>query len=65
MLSVCASSQALMDPLYTAESRYEVKTEGDSFTVAFHEADDALKWCSQVQVSLQSLSWPEKLISGG
>lgn len=32
--------------------RYEVHTEGDSFIVAFHEAEDALKWCFLVQMSL-------------
>jgi len=37
---------------------YEVHTEGDSFTVAFHEAEDAMKWCASVQESLQSLTWP-------
>eukprot|EP00242_Pyramimonas_sp_CCMP2087_P005329 CAMPEP_0198201712 /NCGR_PEP_ID=MMETSP1445-20131203/4693_1 /TAXON_ID=36898 /ORGANISM="Pyramimonas sp., Strain CCMP2087" /LENGTH=242 /DNA_ID=CAMNT_0043872267 /DNA_START=41 /DNA_END=766 /DNA_ORIENTATION=- len=37
---------------------YEVFTEGDSFTVTFHEANDALKWCSLVQQRLNDLDWP-------
>ena len=37
---------------------YEVHTEGDSFTVAFHEVEDALRWCSTVQVRLQNMTWP-------
>jgi hypothetical protein len=28
---------------------YEVTTEGDSFTVVFHDAVDAVKWCLSVQ----------------
>mmetsp|Transcript_5163 Transcript_5163/g.9384 ORF Transcript_5163/g.9384 Transcript_5163/m.9384 type:complete len:728 (-) Transcript_5163:204-2387(-) len=43
---------------------YEVHTEGDSFTVAFHEAEDALRWCSSVQTSLHSLAWPSVFITG-
>eukprot|EP00951_Prasinocladus_malaysianus_P026837 scaffold239268_cov36-Prasinocladus_malaysianus.AAC.2 len=40
---------------------YEVHTEGDSFTVTFHEASDALKWCAKVQQRLQKLPWPSNL----
>eukprot|EP00873_Tetraselmis_striata_P029058 jgi/Tetstr1/449322/TSEL_003837.t1 len=43
---------------------YEVHTEGDSFTVAFHEAEDALRWCSMVQTSLHSLEWPPDIAAG-
>jgi class 3 adenylate cyclase len=43
---------------------YEVHTEGDSFTVAFHEAEDALRWCSSVQTSLHYLAWPSVFIPG-
>jgi len=42
---------------------YEVFTEGDSFTVAFHEPDHALKWCSLVQQHLNSLDWPASMDS--
>mmetsp|Transcript_12468 Transcript_12468/g.31404 ORF Transcript_12468/g.31404 Transcript_12468/m.31404 type:complete len:686 (-) Transcript_12468:107-2164(-) len=40
---------------------YEVHTEGDSFTVAFHEAEEALHWCVRVQTTLQAQPWPSKL----
>jgi len=44
---------------------YECSTEGDSFTVAFHNVVDAICWCSDAQVGLLSLDWPEELLDGG
>jgi len=43
---------------------YEVCTEGDSFTVAFHDPDEAVEWCCMVQEALQGLSWPPPIGSG-
>eukprot|EP01065_Artemidia_motanka_P047847 TRINITY_DN7582_c0_g1_i4.p1 TRINITY_DN7582_c0_g1~~TRINITY_DN7582_c0_g1_i4.p1 ORF type:complete len:1354 (+),score=381.46 TRINITY_DN7582_c0_g1_i4:54-4115(+) len=43
-------------------SGYEVKTEGDSFMVAFASPLDCLNWCLSVQLKLLSLPWPPKLL---
>jgi len=43
---------------------YEVCTEGDSFTVAFHDPDEAVEWCCMVQEALQGLSWPPPIGNG-
>jgi class 3 adenylate cyclase len=37
---------------------HEVATEGDSFTVVFHDATDALQWCLKVQqASARIVTW--------
>lgn len=38
---------------------YEVKTQGDSFMVAFSRAEDALRWAVEVQKSLSREPWPD------
>lgn len=45
---------------------YEVKTEGDSFMVAFDDPTKAVHFCLQVQEDLFDAPWPEELfkISG-
>uniref|UniRef100_A0A061RJW5 Adenylate cyclase n=1 Tax=Tetraselmis sp. GSL018 TaxID=582737 RepID=A0A061RJW5_9CHLO len=43
---------------------YEVCTEGDSFTIAFHDPDEAVEWCCMVQEALQGLRWPPPIGSG-
>jgi adenylate cyclase len=40
---------------------YEVKTEGDSFMVAFSSTVDACKWCLTVQQQLLQVNWPQAL----
>ncbi|KAK9811314.1 hypothetical protein WJX72_001645 [[Myrmecia] bisecta] len=40
---------------------YEVTTEGDSFTLAFHDAVDAVCWCLHAQQGLLRARWPVKL----
>ncbi|CAG9465741.1 unnamed protein product [Pedinophyceae sp. YPF-701] len=41
---------------------YEVTTEGDSFTLVFHEPSDAIAFCLQAQVALASADWPPQLL---
>lgn len=38
-------------------------TEGDSFTVAFHDAFDAVAWALATQSALLSADWPAELMS--
>eukprot|EP00211_Chloroparvula_japonica_P005234 CAMPEP_0119142580 /NCGR_PEP_ID=MMETSP1310-20130426/32891_1 /TAXON_ID=464262 /ORGANISM="Genus nov. species nov., Strain RCC2339" /LENGTH=946 /DNA_ID=CAMNT_0007134131 /DNA_START=38 /DNA_END=2875 /DNA_ORIENTATION=+ len=40
---------------------YEVTTEGDSFTFAFHEAADACAFCLHTQQALLEVDWPHEL----
>ncbi|KAL3161919.1 hypothetical protein ABBQ38_009004 [Trebouxia sp. C0009 RCD-2024] len=40
---------------------YEVTTEGDSFTMAFHDPVDAVRYCLHVQQRLLKEQWPIKL----
>jgi len=42
---------------------YEVKTEGDSFMVAFKKAATAIRFCQEVQESLLTEVWPEELLT--
>ena len=37
---------------------YEVKSEGDSFFVAFEDPMQAARWCLAVQTELLTLDWP-------
>jgi class 3 adenylate cyclase len=39
-----ASLRALLED----HGGHEVRTDGDSFTLAFHDAVDAVRWCLQV-----------------
>ncbi|RLV89675.1 Adenylate cyclase [Spathaspora sp. JA1] len=41
---------------------YEVKTEGDSFMVAFPSPTSALLWCFNVQQSLLTADWPAEIL---
>jgi len=40
---------------------YEVKTEGDSFMLAFARASDAVLWTVEAQVALANQHWPEEV----
>lgn len=40
---------------------YEVKTNGDSFFVAFKSPHDAVLWAMQVQIDLLNAKWPSEL----
>ena len=44
-------------------SGYEVKTQGDSFMVAFATVRDAVSWCLAVQAELLRAPWPEELLA--
>ena len=41
---------------------YEVKTEGDSFMVAFTAVSAALLWCSSIQMLLLDEPWPKEIL---
>lgn len=41
---------------------YEVKTEGDSFMVAFRDSINAVSWCLEVQEELLKANWPEEIL---
>jgi hypothetical protein len=45
-----------------AAGGYLVRTEGDSFLVAFHSALMALQWCLDCQTALLAAPWPEELL---
>ena len=41
----------------------QVATEGDAFTMAFHDPIDAISWALEVQHKLLLLPWPQELLS--
>ena len=41
----------------------QVATEGDAFTMAFHDPIDAASWALQVQQALLTLPWPPLLLT--
>ncbi|XXF75446.1 adenylate/guanylate cyclase domain-containing protein [Myxococcaceae bacterium GXIMD 01537] len=42
---------------------YEVKTQGDSFMVAFPSVDLAVGWCLAVQEALMAAPWPDAILA--
>ena len=46
-----------------AHCGYEVKTEGDSFMIAFPEPSDAVRFCLDAQHMLNEANWPDELRS--
>ncbi|GLI66107.1 hypothetical protein VaNZ11_009817, partial [Volvox africanus] len=42
---------------------YESQTEGDSFIIAFHSADDAVRFALAVQQALLEEPWPRELLA--
>lgn len=42
---------------------YESQTEGDSFIIAFHTADDAVHFALEVQTALLQEPWPPELLA--
>lgn len=40
---------------------YEITTCGDAFQLAFHSIQDAVEYCTQVQLKLLEAEWPKKL----
>ncbi|HVG62739.1 MAG TPA: adenylate/guanylate cyclase domain-containing protein [Hyalangium sp.] len=53
----------ILRTLLVSTSGYEVKTQGDSFMVAFPTVADAVRWCLDVQEVLLSAPWPEELLA--
>ncbi|KAK9851364.1 hypothetical protein WJX84_006381 [Apatococcus fuscideae] len=53
---------ALLRSLLKKFYGYEVTTEGDSFTLAFHEAIDAIAFSIRLQEELMDVAWPEDLL---
>ena len=44
-------------------ARMQVLTEGDAFTMAFHDPIDAIAWALDVQHKLLALPWPAALLT--
>lgn len=42
---------------------YEVKTEGDSFMIAFKRTTNAVRFCVEVQEQLMNEPWPPELLA--
>ncbi len=42
---------------------HEIRNEGDSFVLSFHDALDGIFFCLRAQEKLQSLNWPHRLTS--
>ena len=49
----------LLREAFAAHDGYEVDTEGDSFFVAFHRAEDAVAAAEQAQQALGGAEWPD------
>jgi predicted ATPase/class 3 adenylate cyclase len=47
----------------SATSGYEVKTQGDSFMVAFASVVEAVRWCLEVQEALLQAPWPPGILA--
>ncbi|KXZ43981.1 hypothetical protein GPECTOR_76g803 [Gonium pectorale] len=45
------------------ESATELLSQGDSFIIAFHAADDAVCFCASFQQELLLVAWPEELLA--
>src|SRR5512140_2338104 len=52
----------ILRALLVSTSGYEVKTQGDSFMVAFPSVADAVRWCLDVQEVLLDAPWPQELL---
>lgn len=66
-LSYCSIWSCIYScPVFTTDaiSFYtQVSTEGDAFTMAFHDPIDAISWALEVQHKLLLLDWPDALLS--
>eukprot|EP00755_Sulcionema_specki_P008405 Sspe_Gene.40844::Locus_19730_Transcript_1_1_Confidence_1.000_Length_5161::g.40844::m.40844 len=62
MKAALAAHNNLLRRLLAENGGYEVKTEGDSFMVAFHTPKDALMWCSLSQTELLKVDWPAPIM---
>jgi len=48
--------------LLAVSGGYEVKTQGDSFMVAFASLVEAVRWCLEAQQALLDAPWPDALL---
>jgi hypothetical protein len=53
----------LLRSLLADSSGYEVKTQGDSFMVAFPAVGEAVRWCLETQWRLLHAPWPEEILA--
>jgi len=53
----------ILRTLLNSAGGYEVKTQGDSFMVAFASVAEAVRWCLEVQEALLKAPWPEELLA--
>lgn len=49
----------ILSGVWAGHNGYEVSTEGDSFFVAFADADDAIRACAEGQRLLAAADWPQ------
>ncbi|MFP2910140.1 adenylate/guanylate cyclase domain-containing protein, partial [Pyxidicoccus sp. 3LFB2] len=54
---------ALLRSLLADSTGYEVKTQGDSFMIAFSTVLEALQWCLSAQEALLRAPWPAELLA--
>ncbi|KAK9788833.1 hypothetical protein WJX73_006132 [Symbiochloris irregularis] len=58
-------AQAIHDRIIRSQLQkfagYEVSTEGDAFTIVFHDAIDAVAWAISMQQALLTAKWPKRL----
>ncbi|KAJ9460448.1 Adenylate cyclase [Diplonema papillatum] len=62
MDSALEAHNDIMRKALKTQSGYEVKTIGDSFMVAFADAENALAFCFKAQVDLLAKAWPDSLL---
>ena len=62
--TILGHHQVVMRTCLAAHHGYEVKTEGDSFMVAFSDPQDAVAFCIEAQVRLFETRWPAELMDG-
>src|ERR687894_2630507 len=56
---VLAEHQRLLRAAFIAHGGYEVDTQGDSFLVAFAQAEDAVAAAAEAQRALAGHEWPD------
>lgn len=62
MLDAVKAHNELMRQAIAECNGYEVKTEGDSFMIAFQGACDAMRFCLLVQDRMLQIKWPTEIV---
>lgn len=57
-----SSQPQILRSLLEAHGGHEVRTDGDSMTLAFHDAVDAVRWAVAAQDALLAHPWPRRLL---